>query len=241
MRLGLATCLALLALGGNAAAAEHVSISARFSPLKLGAPAAMTLGMTVTAQSGQIPSPLTGIDLRYPPNLGLATSGLGTATCRRILLEEEGPKACPRNSIMGSGEATARFRVGPEVFRESAAIAIVAGPSQNGLVTMLIGATGISPVIARIVMSSTLQPGHLQIAVPLVPSLPEGEDVSVVAVHATLGGNLTYTEHGRSYHPRGVTVPRHCPTGGFRFSGHFTFLDGTATSAQTVIPCPHRH
>jgi hypothetical protein len=231
-----------LVLAGAARAAQRVAISARFTPERLGAPTAMSLGMAVSAPGGEIPSPLRSIDLRYPASLGIATSELGTASCQRTQLEYLGPAGCPSNSLMGTGSALARFRVGPEVFHESASIGIVAGPSQNGRLQLLISATGLSPVAARIVMSSTLRSGHLSVTVPLVPSLPEGEDVAVVAVHVTLGGNLTYRErvHGRTllYHPAGIGLPRRCPHSGFRFSGHFTFLDASSASASTTVACP---
>jgi hypothetical protein len=231
-----------LGAGAAASASQRVRISARFSPYRLGAPAAMSLGMSVTASGGGIPSPLQSIDLRYPANLGIATSGLGTASCQPIALEEHGPAGCPPNSIMGSGSALARFRIGPEIFHERATIGLAAGPSPDGRIHLLISATGLSPVAARIVMQSTLAAGRLQIAVPLVPSLPEGEPVAVVSVHATLGGRLTYYErrHGRrvAYRPKGILVPPRCPRGGFRFSGRFSFLDGSSTRASTVVACP---
>jgi hypothetical protein len=91
-------------------------------------------------------------------------------------------------------------------------------------------------------MSALLLPGRLQFSVPLVPGVPEGPDVAVVSVKATIGGNLTYYErkHGRrvAYHPQGIKLPRHCPRGGFRFAATFSFLDGTQTQAQTVVRCP---
>jgi len=204
----------------------------------------MRLSMIVSSDSGEIPSPLTGIDMSYPPNLGIATSGLGTASCTQPALEQNGPAGCPRDSIMGSGTALARFRIGAEVFHESATIGIVAGPSPDGRLHLLISATGLTPVAARIVMASTLLGGHFAIAVPLVPSLPEGEDVAVVAVKATLGGNLQYTERrgGRTvrYVPKGIVIPARCPRGGFKFSGRFTFADGTSARAATALACPKR-
>jgi hypothetical protein len=72
--------------------------------------------------------------------------------------------------------------------------------------------------------------------------VPEGPDVAVVRVNVTIGGNLVYQKrvHGRqvSYRPQGVTLPRRCPQGGFRFSASFSFLDGTSAQAQTVVRCP---
>jgi hypothetical protein len=231
-------------LAQNAQGAQHVAIRASFSPYRAGGPAAMSLGMKVSTDTGQIPSPLRSIDMSYPANLGIATSGLGTASCTQAALELHGPAGCPRDSIMGSGSALARFRIGPEIFEESASIGIVAAPSPDGRLHLLISATGISPVAARIVMGSALLGGHFTIAVPLVPSLPEGEPVAVVDVKATLGGNLRYTEQRRghviSYTPKGIVVPARCPRGGFKFSGRFGFEDGTSTSAATVVACPRR-
>lgn len=218
-------------------------MSAELAPEKLGAPTSMSIGFRISGGDG-LPSPLTGVRLSYPSDLGLATSGLGTATCSPERLEAAGPAGCPANSLMGAGVARARFRVGPEAFSENASLGIVAGPSSDGYPRMLVSATGISPVGARIVMSSVLTPGTISLSVPLVPSLPEGEDVSVIAVHATLGGRLTYVERrgGRTvrYRPRGIVLPPRCPRGGFSFSGVFTFLDGTQASTSTRVPCPPR-
>jgi hypothetical protein len=222
-----------------AGAAQTARLSAKFRPERLGAPTSMTVGFHIFAAGG-IPSPLTGVRLRYPANLGLATSGLGTAVCQPAALARSGPGRCPRNSTMGSGEALARFRIGPEVFTESATLGIVAGPPQRGFLSLLVSATGLSPVAARIVMSSVLKPGLIELSVPLVPSLPEGEPVSVVSVHATLGGNLRYVEQRRgvTYRPKGISLPQRCPRGGFAFSARFTFLDATGATAHTIVPCP---
>jgi hypothetical protein len=243
-RASLGALLSALALCGQAAAAEHVKITASFSPYRLGDPAAMTLGLTVSGDAGRIPAPLTGIDMRYPANLGIATSGLGTASCTAHALELRGPAGCPADSIIGKGTALARFMIGPEIFNESASVGIVAAPSADGFLHLLVSATGISPVAARIVMASELLGGHFSVAVPLVPSLPEGEDVAVVAAKVTIGGRLRYTErrHGRTvaYTPKGIILPGRCPRGGFRFSGRFTFMDATSTSASTVVSCPRR-
>ncbi len=145
---------------------------------------------------------------------------------------------------MGSGEAFARFRIGPEVFSESAKLGVVAGPEQGGFLGLLVSATGRSPVSTTIVMSSVLEPGLIALSVPLVPSLPEGEPVSVIGVNATLGGELVYTRKVRGrvvrYRPRGISLPRRCPSGGFRFSASFSFLDGTSARASYSAACPRR-
>jgi hypothetical protein len=238
--------LALCALpSSTASAAQTARISAVFTPERLGAPTASTLGFQIVAPAGQIPSPLTGMDFRYPADLGIATSGLGVASCDPARLEADGPSACPPNSIMGYGSASVEVPLGGEVVPETASLVLVAGPSENGYLRLLVCATGLTPVAARIVMPTLLIAGHLHISVPLVPSLPEGPDVAVVRAQVKLGGNLTYYErvHGRiiAYHPKGIVLPRRCPRGGFRFSATFGFLNGTQTRAQTGIRCPgHR-
>jgi hypothetical protein len=224
------------------AAGEIAAISAHFSPLRLGAPTTVSFGFTIRTTDGSLPAALTGIDFHYPPSLGLGTSELGQATCDPRRLQTFGPGACPPNSIMGHGTALAKFQVSPIISHEDANLALVAGPSRDGYVNMLIAATGEYPVETRIVMSTLLLPGHFHIAVPLVAGIPEGPDVAVVSVKATLGGRLTYHErrHGRrvAYRPRGVLLPRRCPAGGFRFAATFTFLNGTRAVAAKSVRCP---
>ena len=148
-----------------------------FTPLRLGAPTTVSLGFQISAGAGQVPSPLTGVDFHYPANLGIATSGLGVASCPVAELEAHGPSICPPDSRMGSGSAFVEIPVGGEVLTETASIGLVAGPSENGYVKLLVSATGLSPVAARIVMPSLLLAGNLKLTVPLVESLPEAPDV----------------------------------------------------------------
>lgn len=225
-----------------ASAQQLASISAGFSPYRLGSPTAVSLGFAIRTEDGSLPSALTGLTFHYPKQLEIGTSELGLASCPTSALKVHGPKVCPRNSIMGSGTALAEFQVSPIINEEKATIAIVAGPSKKGFVNMLISATGAYPVQARIVMETLLLPGRLQFSVPLVPSIPEGPDVAVTKVNVTLGGNLTYTtrKHGHTvaFRPRGIELPNRCPKGGFPFSATFSFLDGTTAEASTVVKCP---
>jgi hypothetical protein len=237
--------LAMLALGaclpGAARAATTARMSAAFAPERLGAATTVSLGFQIAA-GGQAPALLTGMDFHYPENLGIATSGLGVAACLPADLQAHGPAACPPDSRMGYGSALVEIPIGPEIVRETARVALLAGPSRDGYLHLLASATGESPVAARIVLATQLLPGRLQIAVPPIPSLPEAPYVAVVRMHLTLGGNLVYYErvHGRSvpYHPAGIGLPKSCPRGGFRFSATFSFLDGTRAQAQTSVACP---
>jgi len=237
-------CALALGPAAPAWAEQTATLTASFQPERLGAPTAVTFGFAIASPDGAVPPPLDAVDIRYPAGLGLATTGLGVASCEAARLERSGAGACPADSRMGSGDALLRFAIGPQVFEEHASLALVAGPSPDGYLHVLIAATGTRPVAARVVMSTLLGEGALQIAVPAVPSLPEGPDVAIVSVRATLGGALTYYErtHGHTvaYRPRGVGLPARCPHGGFPFSASFTFADGSHASARTSVRCPRR-
>jgi hypothetical protein len=212
-----------------------------FTPYRLGAATTLSFSFQIAA-GGADPALLRSVDFRYPANLGIATSGLGVASCSPTALEAHGPSVCPPDSRMGSGSALVEIPIGSDLVQETAQVALVAGPSQNGYVHILASVTGKSPVAARVVLSTQLQPGLLQIPVPPIPSLPEAPYVAVVRMHLTLGGHLTYYEpvHGKNvaYQPVGIGLPRSCPRGGFPFAAAFGFLDGGRAEARTAVACP---
>jgi hypothetical protein len=243
LAVALSLCAALTVAAGTALGATTATMSATFTPDRLGAATTLSFSFQIAAGTAA-PALLTGIDFRYPANLGIVTSGLGVASCPPAALQAHGPSVCPPDSHMGSGSALVEIPIGPQIVRETAQVALLAGPSQNGYLHILASVTGESPVAARVVLSTQLQPGLLQIPVPPIPSLPGAPYVAVVHMHLTLGGNLTYYEpvHGKyvAYHPVGIGLPRSCPRGGFPFSASFSFLDGGHAQARTAVACPDR-
>jgi hypothetical protein len=237
--LTLAVCLCLPAVG---LASPAATIKAGFSPLRLGAPTAVSFDFRIAADAA--PALLTAVRLAYPPDLGFATSGLGVASCSPAVLEAEGPSACPANSRMGSGSATVQVPFGPFLVKEQVRLLLLAGPSPDGYLHLLLSAVGEVPVSARLVLSGELRAGHLLMTVPPIPSLPEGPYVAVTSMRLTIGGPLTYYEHRRGrmvpYHPPGVGLPTSCPRRGFSFAATFTFLASASASAGTAVDCPRR-
>lgn len=236
----LALC-ACVSSAGTALGATTATMTAAFAPDRLGAATTISFTFQIAAAS-HAPDLLRSIDFRYPANLGFATSGLGVASCAPAALEARGPSVCPPDSRMGSGSALVEIPIGSDLVRETAKVALLAGPSQNGYFNLLLSATGESPVAARVVLFTQLSPGRLEIPVPPIPSLPEAPYVAVVRMHLTIGGRLTYYEpaHGHqvAYHPEGIGLPRSCPRGGFPFSAGFGFLDGGHAEARTAVACP---
>jgi hypothetical protein len=47
--------------------------------------------------------------------------------------------------------------------------------------------------------------------------------------------------HGKRklLHVKGIVIPKTCPHGGFPVQGDIAFADGTTTTANATIPCPH--
>jgi hypothetical protein len=247
-----AGALALLAWGclpAAAGAAQSAKLSAALSPERLGAGTTIIFDFAIATHNGQAPPPLTGINLYYPANLGIATSGLGLETCSAAALEAEGVEGCPSQSVMGYGQALVEVPFGPTILRETTETTIFMAHLHNGHLGLLFYAVGGSPVAADIVFPGLVLPatspfgGDLSTTIPLVPTLPGAPNAAVVQLRSTLGPmNLTYYEHARGkylpYRPKGIVLPRTCPRGGFQFAAHFRFEDGTHTSAHTAVPCP---
>jgi hypothetical protein len=220
------------------------TMHAAFTPERLGAPTAVTLSVKLDPPSESLPAPLSTLELRFPANLGLATSGLGLAACTPATLLGEGGAGCPANSRMGSGKATVAVAFGPAVISEQVTLGLYAAPSSDGYLHLAVLATGMEPVSAKIVMTAILFPGRLLITIPAVPGLPGGPDVSLVAMTATIGGHLTYYEqehnHRVAYAPRGIGLPASCPRGGWPFAARLTFFDGGNSHTRSVVACPGR-
>jgi hypothetical protein len=245
----LAAALLGVCIPGVVCAAPSAKLSAAFVPERLGGRATLDFGFSFSAAPGQVPPPLTQIELRYPGNLGIALGGLGLATCTAHTLEASGPAGCPPDAVMGHGIAFTGIVLGTTPVTENAPITVLRTPDQEGHLAVLFSAEGTSPVDTRIVFPGLLLPaplpfgGLVSIGVPLVPTLPGAPYISVIHLHATLGPiGVTYYEHVAgetlAYQPKGILLPNRCPRGGFPFSAQFTFVDDSTTSTRTTVPCP---
>lgn len=219
-----------------------MSVTATFRPKQLGAATAISFAVKIDSTTQAMLAPLAEMQVSYPMNLGLLTSGLGLQTCAPAALATQGTGACPPNSKMGQGSALVEVPFGPETVHERVALGIYASPSDDGYLHLVILAHGARPVIAQIVLTAVLLPGRLQIGVPPILALPGVPYATLVDVQATLGGALTYYEHvhGRmiAYRPKGIGLPDVCPQGGWKIGARLAFIDGQHSSAGTVIPCP---
>jgi len=239
------------ALPASAAASETARLSTSFSPDRAGASTTVTFGFVIHSPKGHVPSQLRNLDLHLPAGIGIARNTLGQAICEPIHLYVHGPEGCPENSRLGFGSTTAEVPYGPEIIAENAHVYAYRGESEGEHTTVLFFAEGWEPVFADLVFPGHLLEdsgrfsGQIDTEVPIIPSLPGAPDVSVVRLQSSFGpAGLTYHRRvGRreiAFKPRGVTVPLHCPRGGYPFAADFTFQDGTHLTAHSSAPCPHR-
>ena len=256
----LALTLALLGLGcASAVMASAVTERARlktsFSPDRLGASTTIGFSFEVSTSEGAAPPPLTAVDLYMPAQMNYGQTTLGLAICQPAVLLAQGPSGCSPNSRLGYGSAFVEVPFGTGSGHELPEIQALMGPPIDGNMDVLFYANGQTPVSAQLVFVGEVLPAtgvfgsQLSTAVPAIPSVPNGPDVSIVRVQATIGpSHLTYYKHRHGkrvpFHPIGIGVPERCPTGGFPFTAQFTFQDGSHATASDTVPCPparHKH
>jgi hypothetical protein len=247
----LVTITLCLTACSTASAAQSVTLSATFTPERLGQGTTIGFGFRIAAPAEEVPPPLTRVEISYPKELAFALSELGLATCSTQTLKISGPAGCPANSLMGYGTALAEIPLGPSIIHETGQVTILRTASRAGHLRLLIYVNAEDPVSAQIVFPGLVLPaaapfgGRLAMNIPLIPSLPEGPNAAVVQFHSTIGPlHLHYHEraHGRviRYKPKGIPLPNTCPHGGFRFSARFTFQNGSHSRASATVSCPRQ-
>jgi len=231
--------------------AHPTTLTAALSPERLGAATTIRIGFRVSTPASGTPSPVTDVQLLLPPGLSIATSDLGLETCVLSKLEGGGAAACPPDSLMGRGSALTEVPFGSTFVTEPASVTLFSAPLKNGHPQLLFLASGELPVLTRLVFGALVMPAGapfgtlIDTTLPLVPSVRGGPDVALVQLQTTIGAKgIVYYERVKgktiSFRPRSLLLPARCPRGGFRFSAHLTFQDGTRSSAATTVPCP-RH
>jgi hypothetical protein len=246
---GLLVALSVCAcLPAGVHAAPSVSMHVSFTPDHLGHPTA--LGIDIQIATPPVPPPLSTLEILYPSELGFTSSELGLEACSQSELEAHGPAGCPANSRMGDGSARAQAPFASGTISETGRLAIIRGPEQAGHPQLIFYVENSQPLNAQLAFSSLLLAAtppyeQIQLAVPLIRSIPEAPDIALVSLHATLDpSGLTYyeTRHGRrvAYHPKGVILPHRCPRGGFPFGAVLNFLGATRSEVHTHVPCPLR-
>jgi hypothetical protein len=251
---GCALALAGAALGawpqlGGAQAQTIARLHATFEPYRLGGRTTLQFEFAFSAPVGEVPPPLTEMQLRYPRGINFFLNDLGVRSCAESVLDASGPAGCPPNSAMGYGVVETGIVLGGTPVQESSPITILRAPERDGHLALLFFAEGREPVVTNVIFSGLLLSardpfgGNVKIGVPLVETLPGAPYVSVLHLHATIGPeHLTYYHNvdgvSLAFAPRGLLLPPTCPRANFPFAAIFVFADGTRALASTTVGCP---
>ncbi len=175
LALGLALALALalslaFLLPGTAGASQSASLHVALTPEHLGGRTTILFDFQIASAGAHVPSPLSTVNLLYPRDVSLITSGLGLQTCSAAQLESRG--RCPANSLMGYGHALVEFPVGPELIQEHGEITTWMAPATDGHLTLLFYAEATAPVSASLIFTSQLLDAPAPFGGELRPTSP---------------------------------------------------------------------
>ncbi len=251
------TAAALAAASGSAPGAQPIRLSTSFDPGAV-AGAATAVHVTLQVDPQLADKPLDEVSFAYPRGLGVVSSGLGLAACKRpaadfvrVLIVAPLLGGCSPNSVMAIGTARAlvKLATGGQVIPEYALITLLSGPLEQGRLGLVAYVDGQHPFGAKLVFAGEARDarapygGELTVHLPPIPGIEDLATLYLVQMRLTIGAHaIRYYERRRgrrvAYHPEGVLLPTRCPRGGYRFRVRVGFVDGTSTGATSIAPCP---
>jgi hypothetical protein len=246
---GLLLGVLVLAVQGVAAAAPTVTIKGEAVPIPgfphtgniLGAGAAVRAEIAISgSEYGGFPPPLIGVNVYLPTGVKLHPQGFPTCPPKTIIEEAE-PERCPKGSAAGPvGKVYGVVSFGEERVHETVELLSFFAP-RGGFEFF---ARGRTPVSLEIPTSATLvQPNggggfgpEFVGQIPLVATVPGAPYASVEKIDITLGA--AYRKHGKPVYYG--TVPKTCPSGGFRVKAEFIFAESGNTATPETVTVPFR-
>jgi hypothetical protein len=239
-----------LVVAAVAWAAETLTVTASFSPNRLGAPTNVHGTATIHSTTGLVPTPIIKATVMGPAGLGIDVNGVGVCNPARLEATLD-PKTCPKSSKAGFGGGVGVLELAKEVIKENFTLDFFRGPNENGHLVLLAYLNAISPVSVQLVLKAQVvhepKPYGLGFTfdVPLIPTLPGATDASAESIFITLGApNVRYYKkvHGKRklFRVKGIIVPKKCPHGGFPYKTEISFQDETTNTVAGHIPCPHK-
>lgn len=245
----LSLAVTVLALQGVAGAAPTVTIKGEAVPIPgfphtgnfFGAGAAVHAEIAVSGDEyGGFPPPLIGVNVFLPTGVKLHPQGFVTCPPKTIIEEAE-PERCPKGSAAGPvGKVYGVVSFGETRVHETVELLSFFAPG-GGFEFFARGRTPVSleiPTTARLVNPNGgggFGPEFVG-QIPLVATVPGAPYASVETVDITIGA--AYRKHGKPVYYG--TVPRTCPTGGFRVKAEFIFAGGGSVASPETVSVPFR-
>jgi len=247
-KLGLLFGVIVLAIPGVAAATPTVSIKGEAIPIPgfphtgnfFGAGAAVHAEIAISGDEyGGFPPPLIGVNVYLPTGVKLHPQGFPTCPPKTIIEEAE-PERCPKGSAAGPiGKVDGVVSFGEERVHETVELLSFFAPG-GGFEFFARGRTPVSleiPTSARLVHPSGGGFGPEFIGqIPLVATVPGAPYASVEKIDITIGA--AYRKHGKTVYYG--TVPKTCPSGGFRVKAEFMFAENGNTATPVTVTVPFR-
>jgi hypothetical protein len=190
----------------------------------------------ISDDTGAKPPPLRHVSFRFPKG-SIANTGF-FKRCAAAALERKGPSACPRDSKIGSGAATADAR--PVVSDPiGAKLTLFNGERLNGNPTILIYAVPelSGPLTMRAELKADRRGPYgykLEFDIPPVPTLPGQPYASVLSSDVTTL-DRTVMRNGRKRHF--IEGPILCDGTYFLLDGAFTYEGGLTNSVLERFNC----
>lgn len=195
-----------------------------------------TAKISGTEYGGAAP-PLLGVRF-YAPH-GAVLNPRGFATCSPTVLEQSGPRLCPRRSVAGpKGFAIGTVSFGEERVPERASVQPFFAPG-GGLTAFIDGTTPVLVEVlakARLLQSSPPFGPELTGEIPLIETVPGALDASFEEGAVSVGAAYKLGGRTVSY----ITLPKRCPPGGWPTKAEVSFLGGATAQATYTMPCPPR-
>jgi hypothetical protein len=184
---------------------------------------------------GGFPSPLTGIKFYAPTGAKIHPQGF--ATCAPSVIEQVGPKRCPKRSIAGpTGRVLGVVSFGGERVPEAASVRPFFAPGDK--VTIFVDGTtpALLEVLGTAHVVNSAPPFGVEFTgeVPLIETVPEAPDASFE--EGTVGIGAAYRQGKRAVYY--VTMPKTCPKRGWPTKVELGFLSGAMAEASYTMPCP---
>jgi hypothetical protein len=238
--------LTLLAFASGASGAPRVTLKATPVPIPgfpgtgdiLGAGTEVEVQVTIEGtEYGGFPSPLTGMAFYSPA--GFKVSSAGFLTCAASVLEDNGAGGCPKRSNAGpTGEGAGVVSFGGTRVDEKVTINELFAPA-DGLTFYVEGQTPASFQVlerAHWVSAGAAYGPELIVEVPLVETVPGGDDASILSFKVRVGAAYRRAKKTFSY----LTLPRSCPAGGAPLKAEMKFMSGETVTVSYRQPCPKR-
>jgi hypothetical protein len=239
-------CLGALGIASAACATPTIdSIKGEAVPIPgfpktgdaLGAGAALKGSVKISGtEYGGSPAPLIGLVFDFPAGTKLHPQGF--STCTASTLELRGPQGCAKDSSAGSdGWAVGTVTFGGERVPERATLEPFFAP--GGQLELYV--SGHTPALVEVIgkghIGPPIQPYGPQMIgeIPLIMTVPEGLDASFQEGAIEFGAARREAGRTVSY----LTLPKHCPRGGWPAKLAMTFLGGGEAASTLKVACPH--